>query len=191
METRAAEEILDSLGLGHSFVSLGARLRLSRRTNAEAEIERAPGNPNGPQQDWWNTAYGRWRLEAEEQAMREHFPGFETVLAEEGETGKRAIAWRGWLQSGLPGGDRYLVYVAYCAGFPDLDPAVIIAAPELPGPTPHLLFGQAPCLYDHSGSARGYDPASTTAATLVAWTALWIHAYETWKKTGTWPGRGA
>ena len=189
MATGRAEEILDSLGLGQSIATLGAQLRLYRPMNAEAEVERAPRIPSGSQQDWWNTPYGRWRLEAEDKAMRERFPGFEAVLVEEGETDERAIAWRGWLQSGLPDGDRYLVYVAYCAGFPDTAPTVIIAAPELSGATPHLLFGQAPCLYD-GGSARGYDPASTTAATLVAWTALWIHAYETWKKTGTWPGKG-
>ena len=190
METRRAEEILDSLGLGQSVALLGAQLRLSRPMNAEAEVKRAPRIPSGPRPDWWNTPYGRWRLEAEERAMRERFPGFETVLVEEGLSDERAIAWRGWLQSGLPDGDRYLVYVAYCAGFPDMAPTVIIAEPEFSGPTPHLLFGQAPCLFDYSGSARGYDPASTTAATLVAWTALWIHAYEIWRQTGAWPGRG-
>ena len=185
METRTAEEILETLGLGELVAPISVQLTLYRRINADAEIEPARQIPDEPQQDWWNTSDGRWRLEAEEQAMRERFPGFELVLSAE-----ILLAWVGLLQSALPGGKRYQVYVIYGPGFPDTAPWAIIAAPKLVANTPHLLFGQAPCLYKPAGSARGYDPASTTAATLVAWTALWIHAYETWRQTGTWPGRG-
>jgi hypothetical protein len=134
--------------------------------------------------DWWNIPYGRWRLEAEDQAMRERFPGFELVLI-----GETFIAWEGRLQSTIAGGDRYLVQVVYTPGYPDIPPRVIIVEPKLKGEVPHLLHGQQPCLYSHGSCARGYDPDSTTAATLVFWTALWIHAYEAWKKTGEWSGK--
>ena len=101
------------------------------------------------------------------------------------------LLWVGLLESALIGGERYLVYVLYGPAFPDSPPEVIIAAPDLPANTPHLLVQKKPCLFIHGNFARGYDPASTTAATLAAWTALWIHAYETWRQTGTWPGRVA
>jgi hypothetical protein len=181
--TRRAEEILDALGLGQSTAPLKTRLKRRKRITVEAEIELAPRIASEMRRDWWNTRYGRWRLEVEEQAMRERFPGFQAVLLDE-----TYIAWVGRLQSALAGGGSYLVYVVY-DGFPYLAPRAIIAAPRFVESTPHLLRGQEPCLF-RGGGARGYDAASTTAATLVAWTALWIHAYETWRQTGCWPGRG-
>lgn len=184
MKIRRAEEILKSLGLGQSAPALAVELKLHRRINAEAEIARPGRISDELREDWWNTPSGRWRLEVEYKAMRERFPGFEAVLLDE-----TFITWEGRLQSALAGGRSYLVYVVYSGGFPDEAPTVIIAEPELAAITPHLLFGQQPCLFNHAGSARGYDPGSTTAATLVAWTALWIHAYETWRQTGSWPGR--
>jgi len=67
---------------------------------------------------------------------------------------------------------------------------VTIVEPELVPNAPHVILGRRPCLYlPAQGRPHGYDPATTTAATLVAWTALWIHAYETWVSTGAWPGR--
>jgi hypothetical protein len=130
--------------------------------------------------NWWNTAYGRWRLKAESEAMQ-RFPRFKLRLRD------GQLSWRGLLTSTLER-NRYLVRVVYPSTFPDDAPTVVIEAPELGDGVPHLLSGQRPCLYLPSGPQRGYDPARTTAATLVAWTALWIHAFETWVATGSWPG---
>ncbi len=138
------------------------------------------GNSSGAR--WWLTPYGRWRLEAEAEAIRERFPGFRLVQAE------GDLHWLGWLRSALSSESRYLVRVSYPPGYPDEAPEVAIERPELPEGTPHLLVGREPCLY-RSGRRDGYDPGRTTAATLVAWTALWIHAFETWRATGHWPGR--
>jgi hypothetical protein len=133
---------------------------------------------------WWTTPYGRWRLSAEVEAMR-RFPGFRL-----GEAGDGQIGWAGSVESSLEGGERYRVRVIYSVGFPDQPPVVFIDAPEFPAGVPHLLDGNRPCLYHPvRGPRHGYDPARTTAATLVAWTALWVNAYETWRATGTWPGR--
>jgi hypothetical protein len=185
MENRFAEQILEALGLEQSAPSLGVQLTLGHgQMNAEAELELAPGVSRPTRPRWWDTPYGRWRLDVEAQAMYERFPDFEPLLL-----GENDLAWAGWLRSALHGGGRYLVLVAYHPGFPDLPPKVTIVEPQLPGETPHLLVPQQPCLYYRGHRERGYDPASTTAATLVAWTALWIHAYETWEETGTWPGR--
>lgn len=133
---------------------------------------------------WSTTPYGRWRLAAESEAMK-RFPGFDLHLPEDGGD----LTWAGVLRSTFKRRRRYLVKVTYPDRFPHQAPVVSIEKPALDEKAPHLLGGTRPCLYrGENGSRNGYDPARTTAATLVAWTALWIHAYETWKAIGTWPG---
>jgi hypothetical protein len=137
------------------------------------------------QTSWWETPYGRWRLDVEIAAM-ERFPDFRLC----GRAGR--LVWVGELRSTLHPRRRYLVAVTYPRWFPDEAPVVTIEKARLSQGCPHLLDGNRPCLYQSSqGSRNGYDPARTTASTLVAWTALWIHAYETWQATGEWPGRQA
>ena len=134
---------------------------------------------------WWETPYGRWRLAVETEAMK-RFPEFR-LCEQHGH-----LTWIGELRSGLRPATRYVVTVTYSPWFPDEAPSVAILSPELAEGTPHLLERNRPCLFRSSeGTRNGYDPARTTAATLVAWTALWIHAYETWLETGSWPGKGA
>jgi hypothetical protein len=146
------------------------------------------GQPDaGVPRQWWRTRYGRWRLSVEKEAMRRHFPRFSPVEAYPG--GWRG--WLGWLHSALPDGGRYQVRITYPENFPEEAPVVQILQPDLTGSAPHMLSEGRPCLYlPTQGPRHGYDPQRTTAATLVAWTALWIHAYETWRSTDTWPGRG-
>jgi hypothetical protein len=133
---------------------------------------------------WWETPYGRWRVAAETEAMR-RFPEFRAFEDAGGNLG-----WAGALTSALLPRTRYLVRVTYPSSFPDDAPAVEIVEPELADGTPHRLSPQRPCLYrETQGPRHGYDPGHTTAATVVAWTALWIHAYETWRATGRWPGK--
>ena len=130
------------------------------------------------------THYGQWRLAAETQAMN-RFPGFRLSLS------AGQLCWRGRLRSSLSR-RRYLVKITYPQQFPDYAPEVIIEGHRFPTAVPHLLDGSKPCLFTPvMGPRHGYDPARTTAATLVGWTALWIHAYETWRAVGAWPGREA
>ncbi|MBN1320570.1 MAG: hypothetical protein JXA87_07005 [Thermoleophilia bacterium] len=134
--------------------------------------------------EWSATSYGRWRLAAEIEAMR-RFPGFALCVLDEGHLG-----WEGVLRSTFCPDREYLLEVAYPDRFPRSAPVVIIVKPQLHREAPHVLCRGMPCLYRGGCDSRnGYDPARTTAATLVAWTALWIHAYETWQYTGEWPGR--
>jgi hypothetical protein len=142
--------------------------------------------PEADDDRWWTTPYGRWRLAAETTAMAERFPGFVAELSQTGE-----LTWRGSLRSALDGGGLYRVAVTYPDDFPDSPPRVELLAPRLPEGTPHVLSDRRLCLFRDHGTRSGYEPARTTAATLVAWTALWIHAFETWRATGTWPGNGA
>jgi hypothetical protein len=132
---------------------------------------------------WWETTYGRWRLATEARAMRERFAGFEPCVSQEGRLG-----WVGRLESGFHRDRRYLVRVTYPGGFPDDPPFVRIEEPTLPENAPHVLDNQKLCLYRPLDGPRfGYDPARTTAATFVAWTAHWIHCFEQWQETGSWP----
>jgi hypothetical protein len=155
---------------------------------------RASGN-----QRWWETDYGAWRRNAEREAMARHFPAFTLCEMLDG-----SLSWVGWLRSGLDSGApdnrplwrgdpherRYQIRVIYPDNFPEYPPSVVIESPELPQGMPHVLAPQRPCLFQPAqGPRNGYDPGKTTAATLVAWTALWIHAFETWQATGHWPGR--
>jgi hypothetical protein len=133
--------------------------------------------------EWWATPYGTWRLAAETEAMH-RFPQFRLQAC--GGT----LAWDGSLVSALYPGASYRIRLTYPSRYPDEPPEVEIVAPELDLGTPHLLPLNRPCLFWHNGPGNGYEPARTTAATMIAWTALWIHAYETWQQTGDWPGRG-
>lgn len=133
---------------------------------------------------WWTTRYGAWRRQREIDAMNGSFPSFR--LEDEG----AGLFWSGSIRSSMTGRN-YRVRVQYPYNFPDTAPIVVIESHQFPAGMPHLLNGNQPCLFTPSqGTHHGYDPARTTAATLVSWTALWIHAYETWCETGEWPGRG-
>ena len=180
---------LDSLArlraLKHEARRRARRRRLAAPPglNREAELVRAPLPDDPPEYEtpWWLTPYGKWRFSAEAEAMR-RFLDFAPSVSPDGH-----LLWAGRLQSALTG-QRFLVNVSYPPGFPDDAPIVTIAKPRLPEGTPHLLSEQRPCLYRLRRPWEGYDPASTTAATLVSWTALWIHAFDTWRASGSWPG---
>jgi hypothetical protein len=151
---------------------------------AAGAVPRPVPAPGEGQELWFETPYGHWRLKAEIEAMRERFPDFRI------QADQAMLAWHGRLRSPFRPGESYLVQVRYTIGFPDEPPEVAILSPPMAPDTPHLVMGNRPCLYLPShGSPSGYDPGRTTATTLVAWTALWIHAYETWLATGAWPGR--
>jgi hypothetical protein len=138
---------------------------------------------------WWETEYGRWRLRLEAEAMRRHFPGFRLLEND------RALHWLGKLTAALADATArqssrtFLVRVAYPALFPYDAPSVVIERPALPADTPHLVAPNEPCLYHpDDGPRSGYDRARTTAATLISWTSMWLHALEVWNRSGEWPG---
>jgi hypothetical protein len=171
-------------GAGTDLGDPEVSMRLYVSGGSPAALPEHGGESAATEVPWWTTPYGRWRLAAEIEAMQ-RFPGFRQGQTEDGQLG-----WVGWIESSLEGGDRYLVRVLYPSCFPDEPPGVFIDEPHLEPPVPHLLNGNRPCLYHPAeGPRNGYDPARTTAATLVAWTALWANAYETWRATGNWPGR--
>lgn len=174
-------------------------ISIARRINAEGEL-RLPRNGRGGAdvpvlqlnlpsgvEPWWRKAYGQWRLRMEGAAMQ-RFPGFRLIRHD------NDLHWVGTLRCRVntPRGERnrrYLVRVSYPGAFPVAPPTVTIEKPNVPAGAPHQLELGQPCLfYPGDGASHGYDRARTTAATLVSWTALWLHALEVWRTTGRWPG---
>lgn len=56
--------------------------------------------------------------------------------------------------------------------------------------TPHKYMDGHLCLYsnDHGGGGEGVG-RETTAATITAWSAAWLNAWEVYQRSGEWPGR--
>jgi hypothetical protein len=121
------------------------------------------------------------RFVLEQRAVEKRFPRFVLSRRLDG-----CLVWMGSITTSVEG-RRYHLQIVYPLGFPGQPPEVSILSPLI-ADGPHLLGPGHPCLY-HSGSrVNGYNPAATTAATLIAWVSLWCHCREVWERTGRWPG---
>jgi hypothetical protein len=126
------------------------------------------------------------RLVIERKAMQAKFPSFRMHKLDDGRLG-----WSGVLESNRA--NRYQILLIYPEQFPykqpmvyPIDPKVI--ALELDGDKyKHQYPDLRLCLYFPGD--RNFD-VRTTAATVVAVSAAWFFAYETWLENGRsyWPG---
>lgn len=83
----------------------------------------------------------------------------------------------------------YTLKISYYGNFPHDEPEVRV--PEINvRETPHRYTDTRLCLTDHSGSRTGWDPSSSTAATVGLWSVEWLRAWKVWKQTGRWPEKG-
>ena len=123
--------------------------------------------------------------------MREKFPHFELRKAEKpflkrgwlvADTG--ALFWIGSLKTHTE--VSYLVATAYPTDYPFGEIKAYVLDPYIPA-TEHRFQDGHLCLYDHEGKGGAFEGSKSTAITIVAWTAAWLHAYEIWCKTGKWP----
>jgi len=134
---------------------------------------------------WYERDEHRARLVAEHDAMAERFPQFQLRR----ENGR--LYWEGNLLSNQ--GRTYTLKVCYPDGFPQDFPKVYVTAPRLK-PNGHTWARYDPssflCLFrPESGAHRhSYDPARTTAASIVGWAAHWLACYEVFENEGWWPG---
>ncbi len=131
----------------------------------------------------------RARLLQERQVMAEKFPQFQLFLNGE------VLSWVGDLTSNR--GNRYVVQVVYPAQFPykaplvyPQDPVIQVNDMQNPGRYKHQYPDGHLCLY-YPGDGT-FSP-NTTAASVVAVTAAWFFAYESWVESGyrSWPGQEA
>ena len=131
------------------------------------------------------------QLALETRAMRSSFPAFELRRTQEplrqhgwlvAEVG--SIFWTGALKT--HSGRSYLIAMVYPKDYPFGEMKAYVLEPYLPT-TEHRFKDGHLCLYDHGGKGGGFEREKTTAVTVIAWTAAWLHAYEIWQKTGNWP----
>jgi len=128
------------------------------------------------EETWYNI--NRVRLVQEGAAMKDRFPQFKLKRLEAGQ-----LVWHGTLRSNNR--NEYQIAIRYPSDFPDSAPKAFMVKPAIFG-VPHMWQDGSLCMFapfDRSWETR------STAATVVAWAAVWIFAFEIWKNTGKWPGR--
>ncbi|NDJ85391.1 MAG: hypothetical protein GYB66_05860 [Chloroflexi bacterium] len=78
--------------------------------------------------------------------------------------------------------------IIYPQTYPNRPPEAYILEPSIYSPKHQFEDGQL-CLFNpKDGVAYGWNPASSTAVTVVSWAVEWIYSFYTWRATGRWPG---
>lgn len=128
----------------------------------------------------WTDRYPN-RFKHEKAVVKDRFyEANPTLMRHEGK-----LAWT--LDITKQSGTTYKVVVAYPENYPHQQPETYVVKPKLvPGETKHMFTNGELCLFDRDG--REWDVDRSTAATVIAWAATWLTAYEIWKRTGNWPG---
>ncbi len=143
--------------------------------------------------NWWEK--NPVRLETEKALMGDKFPQFTLARATtDYRTNGWLIAnagqlyWDGTLTT--VSGEMYRVVLTYPNYYPGQEIKTYMIQPYIPelSEAQHRYSDGHLCLYsnDHGGKGQGFGP-SMSVVSYVAWTAAWLHAYEIYKTTGTWP----
>jgi len=125
------------------------------------------------------------RLDLEILAVKKHYPQFRLRRLSYG-----SLSWHGYLQTASMAdtyGKGYDVLIVYPSSFPSEPPLSYVSGISGKEITPHQFKDGSLCLF-YPGDPKQWSPKST-AVVVITWTAGWLHAYEVWKKTGSWPGR--
>jgi hypothetical protein len=80
----------------------------------------------------------------------------------------------------------YTVAISFPENFPFGDINSFVVDPVIYS-TEHRYSDGHLCLYGHNGKGDIQVQGQTSAASIIAWTAAWLHAYEIWKKNNQWP----
>ena len=91
------------------------------------------------------------------------------------------ITWQGTLTTWSQ--NSYEVQLHYPMSFPFAPPKVFVISPKIPE-SRHIYEDGHLCLFHKDDKA--WQPR-TSAATMMSWVSLWLHCYEVWQETGTWP----
>jgi hypothetical protein len=117
-------------------------------------------------------------LGRERRAVTSMYPGMEM-----GKTSKGSIFWAGTLTTAS--GNAYDVRIQYPSNFPYIPPRAYVVRPKIKE-SRHIYKDGHLCMFHKDDKVWQNE---TTAATVVSWTALWLHCYEVWVDTGEWPRR--
>lgn len=135
--------------------------------------------PKGAQ--WYKNEALLARFALEYAAVTDRFPNFQLAKDRHGN-----LYWHGQLTTNF--GTRYRVKICYPSDYPSTPPLAYVTHPE-PKDAPHMYGSGEPCLFHpEQGASHGFDPARTTAAAVIGWTAEWLACYEVYRRTGRWPG---
>ena len=115
-------------------------------------------------------------LSRERQAVTSMYPGLEL-----GKTTRGSLFWSGTLTTRT--GRAYDVRIQYPPNFPYIPPRAYVVNPKIKE-SRHIYKDGHLCLFHKDDKVWQNQ---TTAATVVSWTALWLHCYEVWLETGEWP----
>ena len=136
-----------------------------------------------------NTWYARTRqwhqvrpnlVRREQQAMRRFYPNLDMSTAPNGD-----LCWQGSVTTWT--GKAYQIMLQYPARFPYAPPRAFVTNPKI-SQSRHIYKDGHLCLFHKDDKAWQME---TTAATMMSWVSLWLHCFEIWQETGTWPRREA
>lgn len=132
---------------------------------------------------WYERDHKRVMMEV--RSVKERYPQFELRRLGDG-----SLSWHGYLQTSSMAdtlGKRYQVLIVYPPSFPSQPPSSYVTGISGEESTPHQFSDGRLCLF-YPDDPKQWT-SSSTAVVVITWTAGWLHAYEVWKKTGSWPGR--
>lgn len=137
--------------------------------------------------DWWGTRSNvspRLRLEVE--LMRATYADTFKLNVPRQEN----LYWQGDVEINLRGLKQrhHTLKIVYPKVYPNHPPEAYVVAPHIYSEKHQFEDGQL-CLFNPiDGKDYGWNPASSTAITVVSWAIQWIYAFYTWKATNVWPG---
>lgn len=117
-------------------------------------------------------------LRREQQAMQCFYPGMKLATTRQGD-----LFWQSPVSTWT--GNDYEVALRYPSSFPYLPPKAFVVYPKIEQ-SRHIYEDGHLCLFHKDD--RTWQP-ETTAATVMTWVSLWLHCYEAWQDTGSWPRR--
>jgi len=133
------------------------------------------------------------RLQADLQVLTVKFPQFRLYKANKDViSGSWKIAGAGEYyflgRLRTRGANVYTVAVSVPRNYPFGELKAFVIDPFISA-TEHRFNDGRLCLYGGHGGGAGekYEAGRTGPVSVIAWTAAWLHAYESWKKTGKWP----
>jgi hypothetical protein len=115
-------------------------------------------------------------LRREQQAMRRFYPDLQLQTADNGD-----LFWQGAVSTWT--GNAYEIQLRYPAAFPHRPPKAYVVNPKIEQ-SRHIYPDGHLCLFHRDDKTWEMN---TTCATVMSWISLWLHCYEVWLETGSWP----
>ncbi len=115
-------------------------------------------------------------LRQEQQAMLRFYPALQLQTAPNGD-----LFWQGAVSTWT--GNAYEIQLRYPDAFPYRPPKAYVINPKIEQ-SRHIYPDGHLCLFHKDD--KSWEP-NCTGATVMSWISLWLHCYEVWLETGTWP----